>query len=101
MIKSGRCLLTSVFIGTRLIDSSSSTPIDLTVNTNVESASGYWADYPVPSKEETKKRRIQKTALEKMYASWNNKKYNVIKIKQVCKPRHAINYFGGKKFKTK
>lgn len=98
MIKSNRCLVTAIFIGTGLTDSYSSTSPDLTVNTNVESASGFWQEYPVP----TKKERIQKIALAKMYVSWNNKKrHSTLKTKQNSRPRHAINYFGGKKFKNR
>lgn len=63
-----------------------------------------WGEYEPDKKQETKKERIQRIALAKMYASWdvyNKKKQDVIQIKQLYKPRHKLYYFGGKKFKSR
>jgi hypothetical protein len=48
-------------------------------------------------KPETKKERVKRVAKERMYASWNsyNDKTETIKeIKQLCKPRHKVNFMG-------
>jgi len=44
---------------------------------------------------ETKKEKLDRTSKEKMLASWkkyDQKDMNVIKIKQMCKPQHRLNY---------
>jgi len=50
----------------------------------------------VPVKRESKKQRIARIAKEKMFASWqlrHEKKPQVFKVIQTCKPRHVIKIF--------
>ena len=46
-------------------------------------------------KVETKKEKLDRVSKEKMLASWktyNEKTEHIIKIKQICKPQHKLNY---------
>lgn len=46
---------------------------------------------------ETKKQREARIAAERMYASWsvyNMKTLSLKDVKQICKPRHLLNYSG-------
>jgi hypothetical protein len=70
-----------------------------TITTQVSFESEY--RFPV-RKIETKKERIKRIATEKMLASWktfNEKTKTIIKIKQVCKPKHKLSHMGRKNFK--
>lgn len=60
-------------------------------------ASGMNYSYKENVKKETKKEAIGRIAKEKMYASWkmyNEKTITIREIKQVCKPRHQVNFIG-------
>lgn len=48
-------------------------------------------------KPESKKQRRDRISKEKMYASWsayNLRTFSIKELKQICKPRHILNYFG-------
>lgn len=56
----------------------------------------YYQSYEIPKREivETKKEKLDRVSKEKMLAShkiYNQKDMNIIKIKQMCKPKHRIS----------
>ena len=51
----------------------------------------------IKQEEETEKEKIARIAKEKMYASWktyNDRTTTIKDVKQICKPRHRVNYSG-------
>ncbi len=65
--------------------------------TNITGAysTGYYIDDESNIFEETDDQKKKRIAMEKMHSSWkvyNQKTQTIIRIKQVCKPRHRINH---------